>query len=376
MAKTYAHVNPLVLRWARESAGYEITEAAHLIGVRWSALEAAEEGADLLTLRQAEQAAEVYDRPLATLFMPQLPKEAPQEAVFRRLPGAPPPPWPPHMRLLARRVQNRQEAARELYEELAEEPAWPACSRLLLDDDPGALSARTRAALAVDLDEQLNWPDGYSALRAWTDGVERLGVLVMQDGSMPVDVFRGFAARDDEVPVVVANSKDDERARAWTIIHELGHLVLDLNSVRPPNAERWLEDFAGQVLVPTQQLSERFSDAVGNPLRRVEAVARAFSVTPLAAAVRVRRASLLPADEAERIIATIRNRGEQRPSPAGGNYYRNQIAWLGPTYIGLVLAGLDSQALTYPAASRLLNRVKVNHLGQLRQELAARSARE
>lgn len=375
MATTYAHVNPTVLRWARESAGYDINEAARRIGVRWSALEAAEDGADLLTLRQAEKAADLYDRALATLFVPQPPQEEPQEAVFRRLPGAPALPWSPQMRLLARRVQNRQDAARGLYEELDEPPPWPAASRLLVDSGPEALPARTRAALAVSLEEQLSWTDGYSALRAWTDGVERLGVLVMQDGSMPVHVFRGFAARDNEVPVVVANSKDDERARAWTVIHELGHLVLDLNELRPRHAEQWLDDFTGEILVPSEHLSERFSATTGSPLRRVDTIARSFSVTPMAAAVRLRKAALLPRTEAEQVIETIRRRAHPRPGPAGGNPYRNQIAWLGPTYIGLVLAGLDSQALTYPAASRLLNRVKVNNLGKLREALAARSAR-
>jgi hypothetical protein len=115
---TLAHVTPAVLRWARESIGYEVDEAARRIGVRPEKLEGAEAGDLMLTLRQAEKAADVYDRPLAALFLCEPPREEPQEAQFRRLPGAPAPPWPPEMQTLARRVQSRQETAVELY-------AWP-----------------------------------------------------------------------------------------------------------------------------------------------------------------------------------------------------------------------------------------------------------
>ena len=55
-----------------------------------------------------------------------------------------------------------------------------------------------------------------SPLWAWIEAVERLGVLVMQDGSMSVTQMRGFAAVHDSVPAVVVNTKDDPRSRAFT----------------------------------------------------------------------------------------------------------------------------------------------------------------
>ena len=94
---TLAHVTPEVLRWARESIGFEVEDAAARIRVPPEKLEGAESGDVLLTLRQAERAADVYDRPLAALFLPEPPEEEPQEAQFRRLPGAPAPPLCPGM---------------------------------------------------------------------------------------------------------------------------------------------------------------------------------------------------------------------------------------------------------------------------------------
>ena len=211
-----AYVTPEVLRWARESTGYSVSEAAKKIGIRSWRLELAEQGYDLLTLRQAEKAAEAYERPLAALFLPAPPDEEPQEARFRRLPGAPEPPWPPAMQLLARRVRERQDAAVELYEALEESPAWPATAGRFKTDDLSALPETAREILAVSDEEQKAWRDGYAALRGWRDAVEALGVPVMQNGSMPVEAMRGFASIDPIVPAIVLNSKDDPRARAFT----------------------------------------------------------------------------------------------------------------------------------------------------------------
>ncbi|MDQ3343952.1 MAG: helix-turn-helix transcriptional regulator [Actinomycetota bacterium] len=119
---TLAYVTPEVLLWARESAGYSVEDAAGKINLSWSQLEAVENGHDLLTLRQAEMLAKFYGRPLATLFLSEPPVEEPQDTQFRRLPGAPAPPWPAAMQLLVRRIRERQDAATELYEALEEPP--------------------------------------------------------------------------------------------------------------------------------------------------------------------------------------------------------------------------------------------------------------
>lgn len=384
-SSTLAYVTPEVLRWARETTGYSIQDAAAKIGIRWFVLAAAEDGADLLTLRQAEKAAQAYERPLAALFLPTPPDEEPPEAQFRRLPGAPGLPWPPEMQLLARRIRERQEAAVDLYDLLEERPPWPQASHQLRVADHATLPAHARTVLGVSREEQEHWGErmsasqaGYAALRAWIDAVEELGVLVMQDGSMPVESMRGFAATHDTVPTIVINSGDDPRARAFSVVHELGHLVLQANGVAAgPNIERWCNEFAGQVLMPTDWLAEAFRSASGSDLlTRVEGVARVFSVTPLAAAVRLRRAELMPAREAEAVIAALRERGEGRATPGGGSYYRNTIARLGPAFIRLVFSALDNQALTYPTASTLLGNVKVNNFGTLREHLDRRTEAE
>jgi Zn-dependent peptidase ImmA (M78 family) len=380
-AKTLAYVTPEVLRWARESTGYSIQDAAERIRVPWYTLAAAEEGADLLTLRQAERAADAYERPLASLFLPAPPQEEPQEVQFRRLPGTPTPPWPPAMRFLARRTTERQEAAIELYDALDESPPWVEVAKGLAEESAAEktrrLSRVARDLLGVTVEEQEEWTDRYAPLRAWTDAVEAQGVLVMQDGSMDVEQLRGFASVEPmQVPAIVVNTGDDPRARAFTVVHEFGHIVRRAVGLPVgPEAEAWCNQFAGEVLMPPARLAERFHGSGAKTLLgRVEEMAAVFSVTPLAAAVRIARSEMADREEAGAVIHHIEQRstgGSRRGD--GGDYYLNRIVDFGPGYLRLVFDALDSNVVTHPTASRLLGGVQVDNFEKLRDTLARRN---
>lgn len=372
---TTAHVTPEVLRWARESMGYALDQAAARLRLKPEALEAAEVGEGFLTLRQAERAASLYDRPFGELFLPAPPIEEPQEALLRRLPGAPAPPWPPEMLSLARRVRHRQEAASELYGMLDEAPPWSEALEQLRVADLDAMARSARLTLGIDFEEQSSWRDGsgYAPLRAWIGSVEALGVLVMQDGTLPIELVRGFVSAHASVPVIVVNTQDDPRARAFTILHEFGHLVLIANGEPVgPSTETWCNTFAGEVLMPHDLVAKALerTSRVHDALARVDDLALTFGVSSYAAAVRVAQSGLLPKDEMRRVIGVIQSRGGAAKS-SGGNYYGTKVTRLGPTFIRLVFDGLDGQALTLSNAAGLLD-VKVNHFDKLRETVASR----
>jgi len=372
VARTEAHLTPAVLRWARESIGYDLENAAKKIGTTIDKLAQAEVGAAYLTLRQAEKAADVYQQPLALLFSPEPPVEPPQEAQFRQLPDAPTPPWPPEMVLVARRVRERQEAAKELQNLLEEEPPWPPSREVLTAADEDELPALTRTRLGISLEQQLSWRDtiGYTALRHWTSALESLGVLVMQTGEVDIHLMRGFASIDETVPAIIANSADDARARVYTALHELGHLLLILRG-SPSNPEQWCEEFAGNVLMPPEPLRAQFQAASGTLLKRIDSVARDFSVTPAAATIRLLRNKHISQRDANEALDTIKGRRRPDDGEGGGNYYSTQIGRMGPAFIRLVFNALENQAVTYPGASSLLG-VKVNNFQKLRTYLAKR----
>ena len=132
----------------------------------------------------------------------------------------------------------------------------------------------------------------------------------------------------------------------FTVIHEFGHLVLVANGVPPDrHTERWCNEFAGEVLMPSDWLAEAFDESASPTLlERVEQVASTFSVTPLAAAVRLRATGSVPEREGDGVINEIRSRGaEMVRTPGGGDYYLSQIAGLGPRFLQLVFSALDGR---------------------------------
>lgn len=378
---TLAYVTPEVLRWARESTGYTAQEAARHIGIPWSTLEMVEAGAELLTLRQAEKAALTYDRTLATLFLPEPPAEEPQEVQFRRLPGAPAPPWKPEMQKLARKITNRQYAALDLHDALDDEPRWPAFTSRLRATRRQDLAKVAREILNVTYEDQLGWDrhDKYAAFRGWREAVEDLGVLVMQDGTLDVEKdMRGFASVEpSQLPAILINNGDDPRARAFTLLHEFGHLILAARGeLATPETEIWCNAFAGEVLIPTDALAAALEGtALQDPLAHAEAVAQAFHVTPLAAAVRIAWSGLFAdQDEADAAVRAIQTRWQGEDDRArGGSYYPNVVAAFGPGFLRLVFAAVDRQAVTLPTASQLLDGVKVGNFEKLRDQLEGRS---
>ena len=375
MKSAPALIEPEVLRWARESAGYSIDEASSKIAVRAEKLAAVEHGELQLTLRQAERAARVYRRSLAMLFLPEPPAEEPVETQFRRLPGSPQPPWPSEMRLLARTVTERQEAAVTIYEELDEQPPWIDFS-LPFSDVADTLADEARTALGITLDQQRSWrdPTGYRPLTAWREAAELVGVLVMQDGSLPVEQLRGFAAVHPLVPAIVLNSKDDPRARAFTLVHELGHLLRARADHANADAdEAWCDQFAGVLLMPAEPFSSDFSALRRSEptlLNAVDALSRSYGVTPAAGLVRISRLHLLAQPELDRVRGDIERRSASAPrSTGGGDYYRNTLARLGPAFTRLVLAGLDEAAVTSAGAAGLLG-TRIDHFPKLIERLA------
>jgi Zn-dependent peptidase ImmA (M78 family) len=171
--------------------------------------------------------------------------------------------------------------------------------------------------------------------------------------------MRGFASIEPaSVPAILVNNNDDPRARAFTLMHELGHVILAARGEHVgPRTERWCESFAGHVLMPSAWLREAWSRSMANTsLGQIRDVARSFRMSPRAAAVRITRAGLISPEEGGALIGHMQSRwqeSEEERQP-GGNYYFNQLNKFGPGYLRLVFTALDNQAVTLPTASSLL----------------------
>jgi Zn-dependent peptidase ImmA (M78 family) len=214
------------------------------------------------TLAQLKKLSEIYRRPLAVFFLQNAPREFPVPHDFRRMPGEGFGAISPALRFELRAAQERRLSALQFYDELEEDPPAFVLTGTMREA-PATLGARAREALGITIQEQFAWRNQYEAMKAWKLRVEGLGVLVFQTSGIATSEMRGFSIAENPLPVMGINRAETPRARIFSMMHELTHLmvptsgVCDFNEdVGAPPEERRIEVYcnsvAAEILAPAE----------------------------------------------------------------------------------------------------------------------------
>jgi Zn-dependent peptidase ImmA (M78 family)/transcriptional regulator with XRE-family HTH domain len=378
-------VNPVLLAWAREESGYGLERVAKRLQVKEERVAAWEKGERQPTFRQVEELAKFLHRPLSVFFLPRPPQLPPLAAEYRRLPGIEPGHESPELRLALRQMLNRRENALNLMGELGEPiPEFPL--RAHLSESPVEVGREMREATGIDSMTQLDWPNEWRAWSAWRAAVEQLGVLVFQFSKVALEETRGLVLLRMPLPVIAINGKEMPEAKAYTVFHELAHLMLAAaNEEMPANrerrsttewekVERFAEVAASHALVPETDLRTiirnlRLSNSTWD-IEDVRKVARAFRITPLAMATRLRESGFMSWNRYHQwradwnsYVATLRPRRGGFASPA-----EKAVSRAGRPFAQLVLEALSANRLTTVDAARYLD-LRFEHFGTLRNHL-------
>ena len=385
-------VSAAVLVWARTESGYSVELAAEKLAVKTERLAEWESGNRQPTMRQIETLAKVYHRPLSLFFQPKPPSIPSLAAEYRRLPGIVPGEESPELRLALRKMSARRETMLQLLVELGEATSvFDLVAHL--SESPAAVAARLRMALVVSLEDQRGWANEWQAWAAWRTAVERIGVLVFQFPKVPLAEARGLALLRTPLPVAAVNPKEIPEARAYTLIHEVVHIMLAAGNEEAPAAkesrdndawavvERFAEVTASQTLVPESMLAQEIRDG-GYPrngwdIGDVRSLARRFKITPLAMATRLRASGYFDWDHYqtwkrgwESYVATLKPK-------SGGFAHPIDMALgrAGRPFTRTVLEALDANRITPVNAARYLD-LRFEHFEKLKAALTARPGAE
>lgn len=271
--RTKAAIRGAMLAWARETSGHTLEDAAGRMGRGFTPerLLAFERGDRQPTLAQARKLADIYGRPLGILYLPVPPEEPDLPADYRLGSTVAEAGVSPRLRKLVRRMHDLRATALDLAEDLdeLEERFPPIRIRATLDEAAEAAAARARRWLGISIAQQRGWRDPKKAFAEWRAALERVGVLVYVElgaHSVPADEVRGFCLAERRAPLIAVNNDDAKAARVFTLIHELGHLLLresamsadleldDPGRTRASRVEAWCNRFAGAFLVPADAL--------------------------------------------------------------------------------------------------------------------------
>lgn len=257
--KNEAIINPDILLWARESAGFRVEDAAKKAQLKSDKLIACEHGEQRLTISQLRKLSNVYKRPLAFFYLPKPPKLEIDSNIqdFRRL-NKEEESFSPELRIEIRKTKYRREVAIEMFNELEIEiPKFNL--KTSLDSNVIETGNYIRDFLEITKKRQEELKNDYEALNYWREAIEVRGVLVFQ-ATLSINEMRGLSIAEFPLPIILVNRERVVKARIFTIIHELVHIMLRSVGVCDLETQSKIEVFcnavAGEVLVPTEWLNK------------------------------------------------------------------------------------------------------------------------
>lgn len=284
---TTIQVNHQILRWARETAGLTLDEAAQKLSIGIAhgvtpdqRLNALEVGAELPTRPLLLKMSSVYRRPLLVFYLETPPARGNRGEDFRQLPAHTSLTQEGLVDALVRDIRARQQIVRSVLEEEEEAIPMHVIGSMSAADGIEAVSDSIKHYINFNLEtfrEQNATKDAFAYLR---ERVESSGIFVLLMGdlgshhsALSVEYFRGFALVDNIAPFIVINDKDAKSAWSFTLFHELAHLWIGREGVSASivagNVEQFCNDVAANLLIQDNDFQElafqphiQFEDAV------------------------------------------------------------------------------------------------------------------
>lgn len=374
-------INPDRIAWCCADQGITPEVLASELGIAPTSIERVMAGEDGMTFNQLRKVADHFGRGVL-FFLETGPIDEAQvhTAQFRTLANQKPE-LSPRIKTFIERVERQRAVYLSLREELDKDDWTRFNPPNLPDHDPREAAHIARNWLGLD---DKNTFDTYRA------AVEAKGILVFRsngyNGKWQIakdSPILGFTLYDPACPVIVIKKQPWEFQQSFTLMHELGHLLLqktssidddqDLHSHR--GGERSANAFAGHLLVPDDFLtcikdSDR-PDEVSLYNEWLEQPRKAWGVSVEVILRRLLDSGRLPQ---AKYNAYRQWRAELifTAEDGGNRMYRHREPKhvFGDTFVRTVFDALNARQITLAKASTYLDSLKIKDLHQLERHYA------
>lgn len=373
-------INPQRLAWCCADRGITLEQCALELDIAAANFERVMAGEPGLTFNQLRKVAEYFGRGVLFFFEPG-PVDVAQVHTpqFRTLANQKPE-LSPRLKALIERVEKQRAVYLSLREELDD-----AAPRFSLPDLKGA--SPREAASGVRKWLGLADQNSFDSYRA---AVEAKGILVFQsngyNGKWQIakeSPILGFSLFDQDCPVIVVKKQRWESRQSFTLMHELGHLLLqqtssidddhDLHSHEGDELEA--NAFAGHLLVPENFLSGiRDADRPDDAAQFDAWLAPQRKAWGVSGEVILRR--LMDAGRFPRGEYAAYKQWRDQPiasdEDSGSREYRHREPKhvFGDTFVRTVLDALSARHITLTKASSYLDNLKIRDVHLLEQHYA------
>lgn len=371
------------ISWCARERGLSIDEVAREAGVPAKALALLMDDGTGLTFAQLRKLADYFGRGVL-FFLDQGPvdEDRVHTVQYRTLTGQ-----KPELSNAVRKLIERVERQRELYLSLREDlhtEDYPVFEPInVRADQPAAAAAAVRAWLRL---AHANTFDAYRA------AVEAKGILVFRSNGYAgrwqiakESSILGFSLYSDTCPVIVVKKVRTETQQTFTLMHELGHLMLHRASSIDDDAdmhshvgqERDANAFAGHLLVPDAQLATIRDDERPAAVEHFDAwLAQYRQRWGVSGEVILRRlldAGRLTQERYTAYRTYVRGLPfDDEDEATGSRLYRHREPKhiFGDTFVRTVLGAFNARRITATKACSYLDGLKLSDLRTLEQHIA------
>lgn len=389
MSTCVQHLTPTVLQWARERKHLSPQDVADKVAskkVDADVIIAWEQGVDAPTYPQLEKIADLCKVPIAVFFFPEPPTIDDVPASFRSAPGFDFASVTHKTLNMIHRVQADQMSLKEINDGInpitppLREDAWLTG---IHNEDIHVLAKNLRGEsfLDVSLEKQFGWRSYMEALDAWRDAVERQGIFVFRR-PLKSDQLSGFCLYDDEFPVICINSSNEAKGRQiFTLLHELIHILSGESSVTLLQSEamvtdsareKYFDSVAGAMLVPLDDLKGEISRADPSDVDFYKKTSSKYKVTPTMLLVTCWVNKLISDDDYPNVAGALGGYTANDRGDGGGDYYWNQISYLGKSFLYNVLSKRHQNRISDYEVAQMLN-MKLDNVHTLEGYLAKKA---
>ena len=370
-------LNPEIFRWARETAGLSVEDAASGLGITHSdkllSIESGNEPPSrAILLKMVKQ----YRRSLLTFYLSAPPKQGDRGEDFRTVVENRTIESDANLDALIRDLRARQSLVRSTLED-EESESLDFIGSTNLSQGVAATVTAIQNLLQIDINEfrkQRRAEDAFSLLR---DRAEACNIFVLLIGNLgshhsaiPVETFRGFAIADKIAPFVVINDQDSKTAWSFTLVHELAHLCLGTTGISGAPSEKAIEQFcndvAGEFLLPEAELKLLVLPnpwQVDSSIAAISKFAAERNLSRAMVAYKLYRAGKIPFVQWQKLDSKLKelwakekalNKAKPKESESGPSYYVVRRHRLGKAILEFANRTISSGALSPVKAAKVL----------------------
>ncbi len=242
---------------------------------------------------------------------------------------------------------------------------------------PEKLAEEVRNYIGISFQQQFNFRSADTALKQWRHALENVGVFTFKDSFKDSNIS-GFCLFDEDYPLIMLNNSNAFTRQIFTLIHELGHILLGVNGLTDidesyighlTNTEKKVEiycnKFASEFLVPSYAFADDITTFKDEGFESIGEIADNYSVSREVIlrklldhkAISNRQYLEKTSEWNKDYLRFIKGKG-------GGNYYLTRIAYLGETYTKLAFTQFQKRVFSRSQLADHLN-VKVKSLSTL-----------